>query len=164
MVWFHTVGDLYDLWLTYPAESGQTYCLVSHGARAAVVLLVTWCTVWKGTAQDCVPPLVKAANLACWPWTVTREQWSSMSRPAVSGIAVDTAALGCRCSTVIGSSIVRELMGLSVALTCDGCMLFSKSRYVGVIVDALGILRHGCRGQLFRTRKTRRQKFLLDPK
>ena len=35
---------------------------------------------------------VKAANLACWfpPWTVTREQWSSMSWPAVSGIAVDT--------------------------------------------------------------------------
>ena len=59
---------------------------------------VTWCTVWKGTAQDCVdhmrrahdiPPLVKAANLACWfpPWTVSREQWSSLSRPAV---AVDT--------------------------------------------------------------------------
>ena len=39
-----------------------------------------------------IPPLVQAANLACWfpPWTVTREQWSSMSRPAVSGIAVDT--------------------------------------------------------------------------
>ena len=37
-------------------------------------------------------PVVKAANLAHWfpPWTVTREQWSSMSRPAVSGIAVDT--------------------------------------------------------------------------
>ena len=62
---------------------------------------VTWCTVWKGTAQDCVdhmrrahdiPPLVKVANLARWfpPWTVTREQWSSMSSPAVSGIAVDT--------------------------------------------------------------------------
>ena len=61
---------------------------------------VTWCTVWKGTAQDCVdhmrrahdiPTLVKAANLARWfpPWTVTGEQWSSMSRPAVSGIAVD---------------------------------------------------------------------------
>ena len=61
---------------------------------------VTWCTVWKGAAQDCVdhmrrahdiPPLVKAANLARWfpPWTVSREQWSSMSRPAVSGIAVD---------------------------------------------------------------------------
>ena len=62
---------------------------------------VTWCTVSKGTAQDCVdhmrrahdiPPLVKAANLACWfpPWTVTREQWSSMSRLDVLGIAVDT--------------------------------------------------------------------------
>ena len=62
---------------------------------------VTWCMVWKGTAQDCIdhmrrahdiPPIVKAANLARWfpPWTVTREQWSSMSRPAVSGIAVDT--------------------------------------------------------------------------
>ena len=62
---------------------------------------VTWCTVWKGTVQDCgdhmrrahdIPPLVKAANLARWfpPWTVTREQWSSMTRPAVSGIAVDT--------------------------------------------------------------------------
>ena len=39
-----------------------------------------------------IPPSVKVANLARWfpPWTVTREQWSSMSRPAVSGIAVDT--------------------------------------------------------------------------
>ena len=51
---------------------------------------VSWCTVWKGTAQNCVdhmrrahdiPPLVKVANLARWfpPWTVTREQWHSMS-------------------------------------------------------------------------------------
>ena len=39
-----------------------------------------------------IPPLVKAANLARWfpPWTVTREQWSSMTRSAVSVIAVDT--------------------------------------------------------------------------
>ena len=39
-----------------------------------------------------IPPMVKAANLARWfpPWTVTREQWSSMTRPAVSGFAVDT--------------------------------------------------------------------------
>ena len=62
---------------------------------------VTWCTVWKGTSQDCIdhmrkapdiPPLVKAANLACWfpPWTVTSEQWYSMTRPVVSGIPVDT--------------------------------------------------------------------------
>ena len=62
---------------------------------------VTWCTVWKGMVQDCVahmrlahdiPPVVKAANLARWfpPWTVTREQWTSMTRPAISGVAVDT--------------------------------------------------------------------------
>ena len=61
---------------------------------------VTWCTVRKGTPQDCIdhrrkahdtPPLVKAANLAHWfpPWTVSREQWSSLTWSAVSGIAVD---------------------------------------------------------------------------
>ena len=61
---------------------------------------VPWCTVWKGTSQDCVdhmrkahdtPVFVKAGNLARWfpPWTVTREQWHSMSRPSVSGIAID---------------------------------------------------------------------------
>ena len=39
-----------------------------------------------------ITPLVKVANLARWfpPLTVTREQWSKMMRPAVSGIAVDT--------------------------------------------------------------------------
>ena len=39
-----------------------------------------------------IPPLAKAANLARWfsPWTVTREQWSSMTRSAVSGIDVVT--------------------------------------------------------------------------
>ena len=38
------------------------------------------------------PGTVKAGNLARWfpPWTVTREQWHSMSRPSVSGIAIDT--------------------------------------------------------------------------
>ena len=62
---------------------------------------VAWCPVWKGTSQDCVdhmrrahntPVSVKAGNLARWfpPWTVTREQWHSMSRPSVSGIAIDT--------------------------------------------------------------------------
>ena len=38
------------------------------------------------------PVTVKAGKLARWfpPWTVTREQWHSMSRPSVSGIAIDT--------------------------------------------------------------------------
>ena len=67
---------------------------------------VPWCTVWKGTSQDCVdhmrkahntPVFVKAGNLARWfqPWTVTREQWHSMSRPSVSGIAIDTFLFSC---------------------------------------------------------------------
>ena len=62
---------------------------------------VGWCPVWKGTSQDCMdhmrrvhntPISVKPGNLARWfpPWTVTREQWHSMSRPSVSGIAIDT--------------------------------------------------------------------------
>ena len=62
---------------------------------------VMWCTVWKGTAQDCidhmrwthkVPLSVKAANLAKFfpPWTVTREQWADMMMPPISGVAIDT--------------------------------------------------------------------------
>ena len=59
-----------------------------------------WCTVWKGTAQDCidhmwrthkVPLSVKAANLAKYlpAWTVTREQWLDMLMPCISGVAID---------------------------------------------------------------------------
>ena len=62
---------------------------------------VPWCTVWKGTAQDCVDHLrktheisysVKEANLTWYfpPWTVTRSQWSEMTRPTISGVAINT--------------------------------------------------------------------------
>ena len=62
---------------------------------------VSWCTLWKGTSQDCVdhmrkahrtPSYVTAGNLARWfpPWTVTREQWLTVNKPTVSGNAVDT--------------------------------------------------------------------------
>ena len=62
---------------------------------------VMWCTVWKGTAQDCidhmrrihkVPLSVKAANLARFfpPWTVTREQWADMMIPSISVVAIAT--------------------------------------------------------------------------
>ena len=39
-----------------------------------------------------IPPVVKVANLARWfpPWTVTRKQWTSMTWPAILGVAVDT--------------------------------------------------------------------------
>ena len=98
-----------------PAASGtcptcEKYIQVNLGKHVALYHLdlaqlwrcpVAWCPVWKGTSQDCVdhmrrahntPVSVKAGNLARWfpPWTVTREQWHSMSRPSVSGIAIDT--------------------------------------------------------------------------
>ena len=61
---------------------------------------VMWCTVWKGTAQDCldhmrrthkVPLSVKVANLAKYlpAWTVTRDQWADMLMPSISGVAID---------------------------------------------------------------------------
>ena len=67
---------------------------------------VMWCTVWKGTAQDCidhmrrthkVPLSVKAANLAMYfpAWTVTRDQWSKMLMPCISGVAIDTLLFSC---------------------------------------------------------------------
>ena len=39
-----------------------------------------------------VPLVVKAANVARYfpPWTVTREQWSSMTHASISGVAIDT--------------------------------------------------------------------------
>ena len=67
---------------------------------------VMWYTVWKRTAQDCidhmrrthkVPLSVKAANLAKYfpAWTVSREQWSKMLMPCVSGVAIDTLLFSC---------------------------------------------------------------------
>ena len=98
-----------------PAASGpcptcDKYIKINLGKHVALYHLdlaqlwrcpVPWCPVWKGTSQDCVdhmrkahntPVTVKAGNLTRWfpPWTVTREQWHSMSRPSVSGIAIDT--------------------------------------------------------------------------
>ena len=62
---------------------------------------VMWCTVWKGTARDCIdhmrpihklPLSVKLANLAKYfpAWTVSRVEWSKMLMPCVSGVAIDT--------------------------------------------------------------------------
>ena len=98
-----------------PTASGtcptcEKHIQVNHGKHVALYHLdlaqlwrcpVPWCTVWKGTSQECVdhmrkvhdtPVFVKAGHLARWfpPWTVTREQGHSMSRPSVSGIAIDT--------------------------------------------------------------------------
>ena len=99
---------------------------------------VTWCTVWKGTAQDCVDHLrrtheisqsVKAANLARYfpPWKVTRSQWTEMTRPAISGVAIDTLLF-----SRIGVPLFHRYqivsrkgpMGPYAKHICDGCIPF----------------------------------------
>ena len=61
---------------------------------------VSWCTVWKGTPQDCmdhlrgshnVPWEVKSASLEKFlpPWTVSRKVWSDALSAQHSGISMD---------------------------------------------------------------------------
>ena len=61
---------------------------------------VPWCTVWKGTPQDCmdhlcgaheVPWEVKSASLEQYlpPWTVTRQVWSDSLTTQHLGISTD---------------------------------------------------------------------------
>ena len=111
----------------------------------------TWCTVWKGTSQYCVDHIrkthaisqsVKAANLARYfpPWTVTRSQWSEMTRPAISRVAIDTllfSRIGVHCFTVIGSSVVRGLMQPFRERICDGCMPFWRNQMRNRFVDII---------------------------
>ena len=61
---------------------------------------VSWCTVWKGTPQDCndhirgahdVPPGFKTANLAKYipPWTVRHQIWVDALLPRHSGVSTE---------------------------------------------------------------------------
>ena len=61
---------------------------------------VSWCTVWRGTPQDCmehlrkghdVPWISKTASIERFvpPWTVRRELWTESLRQEHSGISTD---------------------------------------------------------------------------
>ena len=61
---------------------------------------VSWCTVWKGTPQDCIDHVrgahdvlcdVKSASLEQFlpPWTVRRQVWSDSLKQQHSGISKD---------------------------------------------------------------------------
>ena len=61
---------------------------------------VSWCTIWKGTPQDCmdhlrlahaVPASVKTVNLGKWfpPWTVKCQTWSDALNPRISDVSID---------------------------------------------------------------------------
>ena len=86
---------------------------------------VMWCTVWKGSAQDCidhmrrtrnVPLSVKAANLAKF--------FSSLWR----SILCCLGGLARLCPIGTGSSVGPAVMRLSGVLTCVGCMPFWRNR------------------------------------
>ena len=104
---------------------------------------VMWCTVWKGTAQDCidhmrrthkVPLSVKAANLAKYfpAWTVTRDQWADMLMPSISGVAIDRllfSRIGSPLCHDTGSSADRMSRGFPRhVLTSSACL----SRRIGL--------------------------------
>ena len=61
---------------------------------------VSWCTVWKGTPQDCMdhvqrahdmPSDIKSASLEKFfpPWTVRRQIWVDALKPCHSGVSTD---------------------------------------------------------------------------
>ena len=100
---------------TYSADQANAVCVLcqSHQVRhvSAVTKFhldlaqlwrcpVSWCTVWKGSPQECmehvsgvndVPWIVKTANLEQFvpPWTVHRLVWSDSLKAAHSGISTD---------------------------------------------------------------------------
>ena len=141
---------------------------------------VTWCTVWKGTAQDCIdhlrrthdtPLVVKAANLARYfpSWTVTREQWSEMTRPTISGVAIDTLLFSCIVSPLLHHYRIINRTGTHAAFrgTYMRRLHFWRNRiqhrYVGTVAGAPKSLWHGCRCHQVGTQRTERRMFFLDP-
>ena len=74
---------------TFHLDLGQLWCCP-----------VSWCTVWKGTPQDCmnhvrgahdVPSDVKSASLDCFfpPWIARHQIWADVLRPCHSGVSND---------------------------------------------------------------------------
>ena len=61
---------------------------------------VSWCTMWRGSPQDCMdhlrnahdaPKMLKSSSIERYvpPWTVSREMWTESLRPDHSGISTD---------------------------------------------------------------------------
>ena len=98
---------------------------------------VSWCTVWKGTPQDCVdhihgahdvPWEIKSASLEKYlpPWTVTRQVWSdslTSQHSASRLMCCYSATLACRLSITTGSTSEVSHTLLFVGTTCHSCTL-----------------------------------------
>ena len=100
-------------WFRQSRPSSCVYCgiwikcdMYRHVARFHLDLVqlwrcpVSWCTLWKGTPQDCMDH-VRGAHDVLWegnsaslehflpPWTVTRQVWTDSLKPQHSGISTD---------------------------------------------------------------------------
>ena len=96
-----TTGScLLILWEEDQIGHGQTRGQLSPGTSAAMALPVSWCTIWKGTPQDCVdnlhlahavPASVRTVNLGKWfpPWTVKCQTWSDPLNLHIFGVSTD---------------------------------------------------------------------------
>ena len=100
-VWLYTIRKLYTLCKYIQMDLGKHIAFYHLELAQLWRCPVMWCTVWKGTAQDCidhmrrmhkVPLSVNAANLSKFfpAWTVTRELWADMLMPSISGVVIDT--------------------------------------------------------------------------
>ena len=116
----------------------STLPFTTYNSCSCGAVRLKWCTVWKGTAQDCidhmrrvhkVPLSVKVANLARFflPWTVTSEQWTDMMM-GWRLIRCCLAALVRLYVIAIGSSVGLEVMRLSGARTYIGCVSSSRNQ------------------------------------
>ena len=120
------------------------------GRHVANYHLVSWCTQWKGSPQDCVehlrqaqamPSTVKAANLGKWfpPWTVSRESWREVLKPNISGISMDIILFSER-----GASLVHHYHvfgGGSAHISLRGSYM-TKLRAFTVKAEAAGRWAH----------------------
>ena len=99
-VYAGTTDAVQILWkgdsLQYVPSRGQT----SSGSGTVVEVSGSWCTVWRGSPQDCmehlrnghdVPGISKTASIERFvpPWTVRREVWTESMRLEHSGISTD---------------------------------------------------------------------------
>ena len=94
---------------------------------------VSWCTVWKGTPQDCmdhirgahdVPWEIKSASLEKYlpSWTVTRKVWSYSLAAQPSGISTDVLSTCPWCTTTESTSEVFRIL-LSGGTICHSYAL-----------------------------------------
>ena len=101
---------------------------------------VSWCTVWKGTQQDCMDHVrgahdvswdVKSASIEkfVFPWTVRRQVWSDSLEQHHSGISTDILLFSdINLSFISAGSRISPSRGT----ICCGCVLCYLRRWLSL--------------------------------